>query len=120
MNLEEKILNDKIELIINSIKKKGGTEIVSMKLKSIENTPCDFFIICNGNSNRQIQAIAKGIEEKTLEKLKIKAWQKEGLNSDWVLLDYIDIVFHIFKPQTRDFYDLSSLWGDAKIKTIKN
>ena len=69
MNLEEKILNDKIELIINSIKKKGGTEIVSMKLKSIENTPCDFFIICNGNSNRQIQAIAKGIEEKTLEKL---------------------------------------------------
>ena len=119
MNFEEKILNQKIEIIIKAIEKKGGSEIVSINLQSIENSPCDFFLICNGNSNRQIQAIAKGIEEKTLEKLKIKAWQKEGLNSDWILLDYIDIVVHVFKPQTRDFYDLTSLWGDAEIQTIK-
>ena len=120
MSLEEKNLKQKIKIIINAIKEKGGDEIISMNLKPIENSPCDFFIICNGNSNRQIQAIAKGIEEKTLEKLKIKAWQKEGLNSDWVLLDYLDIVIHVFKPETRDFYDLASLWGDAEIKTIKN
>ena len=120
MNFEEKTLNQKIELIINAIENKGGSEIVSMNLKSIENSPCDFFVICNGNSNRQIQAIAKGIEEKTLEKLKIKAWQKEGLNSNWILLDYIDIVVHVFQPEARDFYDLTSLWGDADIKNIKN
>jgi ribosome-associated protein len=119
MNFEEKKLNQKIKLIITAIENKGGSEIVSINLKSIENSPCDFFLICTGNSNRQIQAIAKGIEEKTLEELEIKAWQKEGLNSDWILLDYIDIVVHVFKPETRDFYDLVSLWGDADIKTIK-
>ncbi len=120
MNFEEKKLKEKIELIINTIQTKGGNEIVSVNLKSIENSPCDFFIICNGNSNRQIQAIAKGIEEKTLENLKLKAWQKEGLKSDWILLDYIDVVIHIFKPETRDFYDLTGLWGDAEVKNIKN
>ena len=113
-------MKNKIELIVQAIKKKGGNDITTINLKSIENSPCHFFVICNGNSNRQIQSIAKGIEEKTLEKLKLKAWQKEGLNSDWILLDYIDIVIHIFKPETRNFYDLVSLWGDADIKTIKN
>ena len=120
MKFEEKKLNQKIELIIEAIEKKGGSEIVSINLDSIENNPCDFFIICNGNSNRQIQAIAKGIEEKTLKELKLKAWQKEGLNSDWILLDYLDVVIHVFKPEARDFYDLIGLWGDAKIKTKKN
>ncbi len=113
-------MNEKIKIITNAIEEKGGNKIISINLNTVENSPCDFFIICNGNSNRQIQAIAKGIEEKTLEKWKIKAWQKEGLNSDWVLLDYLDIVIHIFKPETREFYDLASLWGDAEIKTIKN
>ena len=119
MKLEEKKLNQKIELIIEAIEKKGGSEIVSINLDSIENNPCDFFIICNGNSNRQIQAIAKGIEEKILKELKIKAWQKEGLNSDWILLDYLDVVIHVFKPEARNFYDLTGLWGDATIKTVK-
>ncbi len=113
-------MEKKIKLIIQEIKKKGGNEIITMNLSSIQNSPCDVFVICNGNSNRQMQSIAKGIEEKTLEKLQLKAWQKEGLRSDWILLDYIDIVIHIFKPEARSFYDLSSLWGDAKINTIKN
>ena len=111
-------MEEKIKMITKSIKKKGGSEIVSIDLQSIENSPCSFFVICNANSNRQINAIAKGIEENTIEKFKTKAWHKEGLNSDWVLLDYIDIVIHIFKPETRKFYDLAGLWGDGKIKTI--
>tara|TARA_Y100001954_G_C15706789_1_gene550833 strand:+ start:58 stop:420 length:363 start_codon:yes stop_codon:yes gene_type:complete len=119
MNYNEKEINEKIDVIANAINEKGGDDIVSINLSSIENSPCDFFIICSGNSNRQIQAIAKGIEEKTIEKLKLKAWQREGLNTDWILLDYLDIVIHIFKPESREFYDLTGLWGDAEIQTIK-
>lgn len=119
MNSIEQEINEKIDVIANAIDDKGGDNIVSINLSSIENSPCDFFIICSGNSNRQIQAIAKGIEEKTIEKLKLKAWQREGLNTDWILLDYLDIVIHIFKPESREFYDLTGLWGDADIQTIK-
>ena len=120
MKLFEMKLKRKIELITSVMQKKGVNKIETINLTSIENSPCDFFVICNGKSNRQIQAIAKGIEEKTLEKLKLKAWQKEGLTSNWILLDYIDIVVHVFKPEERDFYNLTDLWGDAIINTIKN
>ena len=113
-------LKRKIELITSVMKKKGGDKIETINLMSIDNSPCDFFVICNGKSNRQIQAIAKGIEEKAFEKLKLKAWQKEGLASNWILLDYIDVVIHVFKPETRDFYNLTDLWGDATINSIKN
>ena len=118
MNTEEENVLDTIKVITKEIGKKKGEETVSIDLSLVHNSPCDFFIICSGNSNRQIESIAKSIEKKAFEKLKIKPWQKEGKNSDWILIDYVDIVVHIFKKEARELYDLQGLWGDGIIKKI--
>lgn len=116
---EENVL-EKIKIITSEISNKKGEDIVTINLKTIQNPPCSFFVICTGNSNRQIQAIAKGIEKKLIEELEIKPWQKEGKNSDWILIDYVDTVIHIFKKEARDFYDLQELWNDGIVKKIKS
>ena len=105
-----------IDIITDEICNKKGEEIVYINFESINNSPCDFFIICTGKSNRQIQSISKSVEKKVFEKLKMNPWQTEGKNSDWILIDYSDIVVHIFKTEMREHYDLEGLWGDGKIK----
>jgi len=120
LNIDSKNVLEKIEVITSEINNKKGTDIVTINLKKIDNSPCDFFIICTGNSNRQIQSIAKSVEKKVFEKLKTKPWQKEGKNSDWILIDYVDAVIHIFKKEAREFYDLQGLWNDGIIKKIKS
>jgi len=118
MNMLEDNLSERIKIITDEINNKKGEETVTINFKKIQSPPCDFFVICSGNSNRQIQSIAKGIEKKFFEKLNIKPWQKEGKDSNWILIDYVDIVVHIFKKETRDFYDLQGLWSDGIIKKI--
>ncbi len=116
MKIGEEKIHEKIDIISNEICNKKGEKIVNINFKKINNSPCDFFIICSGKSNRQIQSISKSVEKKVFEKLKIKPWQTEGKNSDWILIDYSDVIVHIFKAETREHYDLESLWGDGKIK----
>jgi ribosome-associated protein len=114
---EEKIVN----LIIEGIKEKKGKEIVSIDISTFENSVCDYFIICHGDSTTQVSAIAQWIEKILEEQLNEKAWKKQGFeNSQWVLLDYIDVVVHIFLKESRDFYNLEGLWADGKIKKIIN
>jgi ribosome-associated protein len=106
--------------IIEGILEKKGHELVDLDLTAIQNSICDNFIICHGTSGRQVEAIAESIEKTVKEKTGEKPWHKEGYqNSEWILLDYIDVVVHVFNEQTRKFYNLEGLWADAKIKTIK-
>ena len=96
-------------------------EIVSLSLKEIESAVCDYFIICHGTSNTHISAIADSIINETLTTLDDKPFNKEGLgNGEWVLLDYGNVVVHIFQRETRDFYNIEKLWGDANIDYIKD
>ena len=111
--------DDLIAVIIKGIDDVKGEEIQLLDLREIENTVCDYFIICSGNSNTQVNAISNSIQKIVSKELKDKPWHIEGqVNAEWVLMDYVNVVVHIFQKQVRDFYDIESLWGDAKITEI--
>ncbi|MDX1829896.1 MAG: ribosome silencing factor [Lutibacter sp.] len=110
-----------IATILKAIDEIKGVDVQLLDLREIENTVCDYFIICSGTSNTHVNAIS-GIIQKQVGKLaKEKPWHVEGEgNAEWVLLDYINVVVHIFQKQTREFYNIESLWGDAKITSISS
>jgi ribosome-associated protein len=114
----------KDELLVNIIKgieEVKGNDIDILDLREIDNTVCDYFIICNGNSNTQVNAIVNSVQKTVSKELKDKPWHVEGSdNAEWVLMDYVDIVVHVFQKHVREFYNIEGLWGDAKITTIPN
>lgn len=116
MNKEDKIL---LDTIIEAIKDKLGHKIVITDFSKINNVICKYFVICQGNSNIQVDAIAGSVSDATREKLGEKAIGVTGLdNCLWVAIDYGNIMVHIFEPEAREFYDLEHLWEDAKITEI--
>jgi ribosome-associated protein len=109
-----------IAAIVEGIQRKKGIDIVKIDLTKINNTECKYFIICHGNSNTQVDAISHSVEDTVIEYLNEKVWHTDGYqNSLWVLLDYADIMVHIFQREARKFYDLENLWADAQIELIK-
>ncbi len=109
-----------ITQIIRGIEEIKGQDIEILDLRDIENTVCDYFIICTGNSNTQVNAIVNSIQKLVSKTLKEKPWHIEGSNhAEWVLLDYVDVVVHVFQKHTREFYDIEGLWGDAKFVKIE-
>ena len=110
----------KRELILDAIREKKGHQIVSIDLSEVENSICDFFIICHGESVTQVGAITESIEKKLKEEARIRAHHVEGLqNSQWVLLDYFDILVHVFQEEFRSFFKLEELWADGKVTRVK-
>lgn len=104
-----------IDEIIKGIENVKGEEIQVMDLNNIENTPCKYFIICSGNSNTQVMSIVNSIIKKVSKKIQEKPLHTEGLEAaEWVLIDYINVVVHVFQRKTREFYNIEELWGDAK------
>lgn len=113
-------VEDKSRLIIEAIREKKGHEIVTIDLTGIENSICDCFIICHGDSVTQVEAIAASIERKMKEEASIRAHHVEGLrNSQWVLIDYFDILVHVFQEEFRSFYRLEELWADGKLAKVE-
>ena len=109
-------MSELLEVIVEAIDDKKGQNIVSLDLKGFDGAICDTFVICNADSTTQVDAIANGIEEKVYEKLKEKVWRVEGKeNALWVVMDYGDIMVHIFQTELREFYKLEALWADAKM-----
>ena len=108
-----------ITLILKGIEEVKGKDISILDLRAIENTVCDYFIICNGTSNTQVNAIVNSIQKTVSKEIKDKPWHVEGeSNAEWVLLDYVNVVVHVFQKHIRDFYDIEGLWGDAKVTSI--
>ena len=112
------------DLLANNIKgneEVKGNDIDILDLREIDNAACDYFVICNGNSNTQVNAIVNSIQKTVSKDLKDKPWHVEGMeNAEWVLMDYVNIVVHVFQKNIREYYNIESLWGDAKITTIEN
>jgi len=109
-----------IDAIVEGIQRKKGLELVKIDLTKLNYTECKYFIICHGNSSTQVDAIAHSVEDTVEELLNEKAWHKDGYrNSIWILLDYADIMVHVFQKDSRKFYDLENLWADAHIEIIK-
>lgn len=111
--------DDLIAVIIKGIDDVKGEDIQLLDLREIDNTVCDYFVICSGNSNTQVNAISGSVQKVVSKELKDKPWHIEGQNnSEWVLMDYVNVVVHVFQKHVREFYDIESLWGDAKITQI--
>lgn len=108
------------ESVINGILEKKGQNVRWLDLRSIENAVCDYFIICEGGSNTQVEAIADSVEETVKKETGQRPYRSEGWeNALWILIDYVNVVLHVFERETRDFYNLESLWADAEEIKVK-
>jgi len=110
-----------ITLILEGIEEVKGQDIILLDLREIENTVCDYFIICNGTSNTQVNAIVGSVQKTVSKTIQDKPWHIEGQdNAEWVLMDYVNVVVHVFQKHVREFYDIEGLWGDAKFTEIES
>ena len=111
--------DDLISLILKGIDDVKGENIQLLDLREIDNTVCDYFVICSGKSNTQVNAISGSVQKVVSKELKDKPWHVEGQNnSEWILMDYVNVVVHVFRKHVREFYDIEILWGDAIITQI--
>lgn len=112
---------DLIEAIIEGVRRKKGHGILDLDLTKINNTECNHFIICHGTSNTQVEAIARSVEETVEEITGQNVWHTDGYkNAQWILLDYADIMVHVFQEEWRKHYDLEQLWADADFITYNS
>jgi len=110
-----------LETIINGIQEVKGKNISILDLTKIETAVCKYFVICSGTSSTHVSSISENIRKFVSKEIKEKPWSTEGKDtSEWVLMDYSDIVVHVFQNQIREFYNLEDLWGDAEIRTLEN
>lgn len=106
--------------IVEAMQEKKANDIVVLDLRELSGAVCEFFVVCHGDSDTQVQAIADGIERDIKTKLQERPWHSEGKESaQWMLLDYVNVVAHVFYHEAREFYDIEGLWGDAKVEKIE-
>jgi ribosome-associated protein len=106
---------------IKGIQEVKGHDIMSFDLRNLSNSVCDFFVVCHGTSDTQVEAIARSVQKIIQQDLKDTPIHKEGMQkAEWILLDYFNVVVHIFKEEVRSFYNLEGLWADAEIKALAN
>ena len=110
-----------LETIIEGIEEVKGKDITILDLKNIETAVCKYFVICSGTSNTHVSSVSDNVRKFVAKEMQEKPWNTEGQStSEWILLDYSDIVVHVFQEKTRAFYTLEDLWGDAEIRNIEN
>ncbi|MFT6996315.1 MAG: ribosome-associated protein [Cryomorphaceae bacterium] len=112
---------DLAEMVLEAIDEVKGREVISLDLRNIPNSVSDFFIICHGTSNTHVEAIAHSVQKHLNAALGENPVSKEGSDTaDWILLDYFNVVVHVFKEEARRFYSLEKLWADADVKQLEH
>jgi len=107
-------------LVVKGMLEKKAGDIKVLDLRKVKNAIADYFIVCSGTSDTQIVAIADSLEKEVYKELGQLPWQKEGKEfKEWILVDYVDVVVHVFSKVKRKFYSLEDLWGDAEITEIE-
>ncbi len=120
MSKKTKKADKTVEAILEGIKRIKGKEILLIDLNSIDHSECGYYIICHGTSTTQVDSIAHSVEDTVKEITRENVWHRDGYkNSLWILLDYGDIMVHVFQEEARIFYNLEGLWADAKITKIE-
>ncbi len=110
-----------VDTIVEGIQEKKGTNIAILDMREIDSSICQFFIICDGDSNTHVDAIGNSVEDYVRKKINDKPFHVEGReNAEWILVDYVDVVVHVFQKPIRSFYNLEGLWADAKRTDIEN
>jgi ribosome-associated protein len=108
-----------VQLIVEAAQDLKATHITELNLEGIESAPTSAFVVCTGRSTSQVSSIADNIREELSEKAKCKPYSSDGYrNSQWIVLDYGNVMVHIFLPDTREYYNIEDLWSDAVIKEI--
>ena len=108
-----------IALVIEGIEEVKGKEITLLDLREIDNTVCEYFVICSGTSNTHVKAIVNSIQKTVSKAIQDKPWHVEGSEqAEWVLMDYVNVVIHVFQKHIREYYDIEGLWGDAKVTPV--
>ncbi len=110
-----------LDVAIKGLQELKGENIVCIDLQEVENAVCDYFILCTGTSNTHVSALANSAEKEVKQTLNERPWHSEGFgNSEWIILDYVNTVVHIFQEEARNFYNLDGLWADAKVIKIED
>ena len=110
-----------IALILHGIEEVKGQDINLLDLRAIDNTVCDYFVICSGTSNTHVNAIVNSIQKTVSKAIQDKPWHVEGGdNAEWVLIDYVNVVVHVFQKHIREYYDIEGLWGDAQVTLVES
>ncbi|MCB0792119.1 MAG: ribosome silencing factor [Flavobacteriales bacterium] len=110
-----------VDAIIAGVQEVKGKDIVHLDLRGVPNTVCDHFIICHGDSDRQVESIAGSVEKVARERTGERPWHVEGIQiAEWVLMDYVDVVVHIFHRDKRSYYAIEELWADAVSRRYEN
>lgn len=106
--------------IIKGIEEVKGENITILDLRKIENTVSDYFVLCNGSSNTQVNAIVGSVQKTVSKAIKDKPFSVEGTdNAEWILMDYVNVVVHVFQKHIREHYNIEELWGDAKSTLVE-
>jgi ribosome-associated protein len=109
------------DIIVKGMQEKFGLDIVKLNLSGIPNSITDYFVICHGSSRSQVDAIADSVQAEVKKAVGANPSHKEGFeNCEWILLDYFDVVVHVFQAEKRDFYQLEKLWADAPRENVPN
>ncbi len=109
-----------LDTIIEALLSKKANDITLLDVSELT-TLAEYFVVCHGNSDVQVKALADAVEDDVLEKTGDKAWRKEGLNArSWIILDFVNIVVHVMSEEKRNFYGIERMWNDAKITYIKD
>lgn len=117
-DIDSKVLCD---TIVEGMQENKAKDIVVLDLRNISSAVCDFFVICSGDSSVHVDGIASIVARHTRKEIQEKPWHQEGKNtSEWVLLDYVSVVAHIFYKDARHFYELEDLWSDAVRTDVPN
>ncbi len=107
------------KIVVEGMLEKKAIDVVVLDLKEIKQSIADYFVICSGNTVNQVDAISDSIEEMVYKHTQENPWHKEGKdNKEWILMDYVNVVAHVFRKDRRDFYALEDLWGDAVVTEI--
>lgn len=109
------------DLIIDAIQDIKGKRITRLDLKELDESPSDYFIICEGESHTQVKGISNNIYKRVRDEIGLRPFKTEGeQHANWILIDYFDVVIHVFYKETRGYYDLEDLWSDAKVTEYEN
>ncbi len=118
---EEATPKELVDAVVEGIIEKKGKNIVILDMTGIDNSICRYFVICEGDSNIHVDAVADSVDDYVREKLNEKPYHVEGReNAEWILIDYVDVIVHVFQRSVREFYNLEGLWADAKRTEIEN
>ncbi len=118
---EKRITSEELsKVVVKGMLEKKALDIVVLNLKSIQNSIADYFVVCSANSDTQVDSISQSVDEQVYKLTQQNPWHTEGKdNKEWILIDYVDVVAHVFLKDKRKFFALEELWGDAKTVEIE-